>query len=288
MPPGILIINETTYLKPTPTDSGLNREGFRAIPKGMTLKVSDAVVVSGHLKVTLVDAIAEEKEWFLFQGHCKFVPTSTKADTPTLKLDDSLASRIVKRMEMLGHKVFTGPGELNIVYLEGVDLDGTPNADRLDEWNDVRVVFRVVDGVPEIVDKWKATSEVGAYYTFNPMNRAGAARIKLDSQYKAWRVGMHGSRPYEALVQVAPIDVCRDLNKDGKRTGDKVHTGLYGINQHHGYNSPKVGRNSAGCLVGQSIKGHEEFMKLIKTDVRYDEKTRNYIFWTAVLDGSKL
>jgi hypothetical protein len=258
-----------------------------AVSKGQTLKVIDATEVSGHYKLLLENAIANQKEWFIFKKHCKLTLISSKAELSDLKLDDSLASRIVRRMQALGLKLFTASGELNIIYLEGVNLDGTPNSDILDEWNDLRVVLRFVEGKPEIVDKWIATSEVGSYYTFSPMNREGAARIKIDSQFKAWKVGLHGSRPYEALVQVAPVSVCRDLNKDGKRTGDKVHTGLYGINQHHGYNAPKVGRNSAGCLVGKSIVGHQQFMTLVKTDVRY-QADRGYIFWTAVLDGSKL
>jgi hypothetical protein len=286
--PGTITITNTTYLKPSPTDSGLDRTGMFAVSAGQVLRVVDVTEVSGHYKILLETPIANQKEWFVFKGHCKYRPTSQKLEPSTeVKLDDSLASRIVRRMQALNLKVFVGEGELNIVYLEGVNLDGTLNNDILDEWNDLRVVLRVVDGVPEIVDKWIATSEVGAYYTFNPMNRAGAARIQLDSQFKAWRVGMHGSRPYESLVQVAPVSVCRDLNKDGKRTGDKVHTGLYGVNQHHGFNAPRVGRNSAGCLVGKSIVGHQQFMKLVKTDVRYQQDS-GYVFWTAVLDGSKL
>lgn len=283
---GTITITQTTYLKPSTEQVGtFDRAKVKAIAKGCSVDVLHCTEVDGHYKVIL--SKDSKKEWFVFKSHCIFRPAETPTNTSVLKLDNSLASLIVLRMQVLGLKVFSEPGELNIVYLEGVDLDGAPNADRLDEWNDVRVIFRVVDGKPEIVDKWRATSEVGGHYTYNPMNKGGAARIKIDSQYKAWKVGMHGSRPYEALVQVAPIDVCRDLNKDGKRTGDKVHTGLFGVNQHHGYNSPNVGRNSAGCLVGQSIRGHEQFMKLIKTDVRYKADSQ-YIFWTAVLDGSKL
>ena len=52
------------------------------------------------------------------------------------------------------------------------------------------------------------------------------------------------------------VTVCRDLNKDGQRTGDKRQTGEFGINQHWGYDLPEVEKASAGCLVGQSKDGH--------------------------------
>jgi hypothetical protein len=106
----------------------------------------------------------------------------------------------------------------------------TPNADRLDEWNDRRLIIEFVEGVPYIFGNWAATTEPGRWYTLNPMNRQGAARIAF-GQYRAWRMGMHGSGKtrHEALVQVNPIRVCRDLNKDAIRTGDKLDTGLFGI-----------------------------------------------------------
>lgn len=120
------------------------------------------------------------------------------------------------------------------------------------------------------------------------MNRQGAARIAF-GQYRAWRMGMHGSGKtrHEALVQVNPITVCRDLNKDAIRTGDKLDTGLFGINQHHGGDSLSIGRWSAGCLVGQSIRGHREFIGILKQDARYLSNPQ-YTFTTTVIPGDKL
>ena len=100
------------------------------------------------------------------------------------------------------------------------------------------------------------------------MNPKGAARIAFN-QYKAWSVGTHrASSPqgHEALVQTAPVAVYRDLNKDFKRPGDRVDTGLFGINQHWGYDAPMgdLGTTSAGCLVGRTKNGHRQFMALVK------------------------
>jgi hypothetical protein len=123
------------------------------------------------------------------------------------------------------------------------------------------------------------------------MNAGGAARIAFN-QYKAWIVGTHlKSKPnsaHEALVQVEPVTVHRDLNKDYKRSGDKTDTGLFGINQHWGYDAPKddLGTTSAGCLVGRSKDGHREFMAILKADPRYEANSA-YRFMAAVLPGDE-
>jgi hypothetical protein len=88
-------------------------------------------------------------------------------------------------------------------------------------------------------------------------------------------------------VQVSPVRGHRDRNKDGFRTNDSIVEGLFGINQHHGWDMARVDRASAGCLVGQSVAGHERFMAIAKSDPRYI-RDRNYIFWTTVLNGHKL
>lgn len=78
----------------------------------------------------------------------------------------------------------------------------------------------------------------------------------------------HAGKPqaHKALVQAEPLSVYRDLNKDFKRPGDLLDTGLFAINQHWGYDAPRgdLGRTGAGCLVGRSKNGHRQFMTLIK------------------------
>ena len=189
-------------------------------------------------------------------------------------------------MERKGYQVDRGPGELNIVYVEGMNPDGTPNADEANKWNDLRLVIRFEGGVPKIIGEWAATTEPGRYWTENPMSPLGAARIEF-GQYKSWQVGMHRNN-HEALVQTGgEVTVCRDLNKDGQRTGDKRQTGEFGINQHWGYDLPEVEKASAGCLVGQSKDGHRQFMALVKSDPRY-QANRKYVFATAVLPESEV
>ena len=124
-----------------------------------------------------------------------------------------------------------------------------------------------------------------------PMNINGAARIAF-GQYKSWVVGTHlkgRASAHEALVQVGEVTVHRDLNKDFMRTNDKTDTGLFGINQHWGYDAPKdnLGSTSAGCLVGRTKKGHREFMATLKADPRFVASPA-YRFMAAVLPADEV
>lgn len=202
-----------------------------------------------------------------------------------LQLSNDFASRIIKYMQQKKYFIAVGKQKYNIVYVEGADGDGNPNKDNLDEWNDRRIVIEIASATPKILGNWVATTEPGYHFTHDPVNSKGAARIDF-GQYKAWQVDMHNG-DHEALVQVGAIKVHRDLNKDGMRPGDTPDEGLFGINQHWGYDLPSVGRASAGCLVGQSCESHREFMKLIKHDRRY-QLNHNYVFMTTIIPGDDL
>lgn len=206
---------------------------------------------------------------------------SGPAPSPVLS---DLAQRIIAAMERKGYAVDRGLGEINIVYVEGMNADGTPNGDEANKWNDLRLIIRFEGGEPKIIGSWPATTEPGRYYTENPVNPGGAARIEF-GQYRAWQVGMHRG-DHESLVQTGgQVTVCRDLNKDGMRTGDKRDTGNFGINQHWGYDLAEVDKASAGCLVGQSKPGHRQFMAIVKSDPRY-QSDRKYVFTSTVLAES--
>ena len=216
-------------------------------------------------------------------------PMPHPAPDPVRLAGKDLASRILQYMDGKGYKIFEGPQEYNIVYVEGMNRDGSLNSDTLNVFNDIRLVIEVVNGQPKLVGgPWVATTEPSKLYTNRPVNKKGAARIAFN-QYAAWQVGSHNGQ-HEALVQTGgKVTVCRDFNKDGYRTGDQLDSGFHGINQHHGYNNSKenIGTASAGCLVGRSIKEHEAFMRLIKQDCRY-QKDRTFIFTTTVIPGDDL
>lgn len=194
--------------------------------------------------------------------------------------------KIIDYCEKQSYRLFTGKDEKNIIYVEGMDVDGNINSDAPNQFNDVRLVL---SNEFRLLGNWSATTEPGRWYTLNPMNAKGAARIAF-GQYKAWAVGTHGnSEPHEALVQVGEVAVWRDINKDGIRPEDKLDRGLFGINQHWGYDLPpdNIGRASAGCLVGRTRQGHREFMNIIKSDRRY-QADRQYIFATTIIPSDKL
>lgn len=210
-----------------------------------------------------------------------------------LTLGNDFASRIVKYMKLRNYWVAKLPGFLNIVYIEGANEDGTPNDDRFNRFNDRRIVFTIENGKPVIKMNVLATTEPGRFYTLNPENPGGAARIAFN-QYKSWRVGTHkAGRPsaHEALVQVADIAVHRDKNKDGFRSGDVIDVGSgFGINQHSGHNQDvnNIGLASAGCLVSQAHNAHKDFMKLIKTDPRYAKASHGYKYMSTIIAGDIL
>ncbi|MBD2579787.1 peptidoglycan-binding domain-containing protein [Oscillatoria sp. FACHB-1406] len=208
-----------------------------------------------------------------------------------LRPGNDLAGRIIKYMLTKDYSISVKPGEFNIVYVEGMNADGTENTDTPNHFNDRRMVIEIVNGTPKIVGNWEATTEPGRFWTVNPMNPNGAARIKF-GQYKAWQVGAHITRHTnqgKALVQTKPVTVHRDFNKDGFRTGDKLDTGLFGINQHHANGAVRhdIGRWAAGCFVGRTAEGHEDFMDIIMKDRRY-KLNANYTYETTIIAGDDL
>jgi hypothetical protein len=205
-----------------------------------------------------------------------------------LKPATDFAGRLVAAAQQAGYWLCRHPDCVNILYVEGMDSDGNANSNAPNEFNDVRVLVRINRaGKPDIADCWDATSEPGRYYVLvKKLDPRGAARIAF-GQYKAWAVGTHmagRASAHEALVQTGAVRVFRDLNADFERTGDAVFEGVFGINQHWGYDLPKsdVGRASAGCLVGRTKTGHRAFMSLCKSDPRY-LVSNGYRFMTGVL-----
>lgn len=213
------------------------------------------------------------------------------ADQPGDDPQTLFVRKIIRFMIEREYFIALGPDVLNIVYVEGVDGDGRENADEMNFWNDRRLVFRIgSDGNPVVMVNVPATTEPGKFYTQNPLNPLGAARIAF-GQYKAHGIGLHnGQQP--ALVQRGKIRVHRDINRNGKRDPrDPIGIGSsWGINQHstRPWEPPKlVGKYSAGCLVGQSYSEHISFMGLVKNDIRF-KNNAGYLFPTAVISGTEL
>jgi hypothetical protein len=207
---------------------------------------------------------------------------------PEICSSGSWIDHVIACMVRKDYFVCRHPDCKNIVYVEGVDPDGTLNPQTPNAFEDLRVVFSIgQDGTPQL-QSWVATTAPGKPHTMKPMNPKGAARI-APGQYKSWGIGTHvgpsGMDPHEALIQAEPVDVYRDTNKDFKRDGP-IYPGMFGIDQHWGYDHPKdnIGAASAGCLVGEKRDGHRAFMAVIKSDPRFRANNR-YKFVTTVIPG---
>ena len=133
------------------------------------------------------------------------------------------------------------------------------------------------------------TTEPGRYYTVQKvLNNKGAARLELGQQ-RCWQIGLHNNQ-YEALVQKdVPVNVRRDGNKDFSRKEDELDRGDFGINIHHGGDSPvnDIGLYSAGCQVIRSTTDFAEFMRIVKSDPRWQANS-DYIFKYTLLWGGWL
>lgn len=163
-------------------------------------------------------------------------------------------------MKSLGYKIRA----LNIVYFEGLNAEdmATPNEDRIDSWNDVR---SIVGNDGRVYLCATATTEPGWYYRQNRMNPGGAAQVAFDQYLDCWEIGDHHGQ--DALVQCGCLTIFRDDNEDGSRKGDACLAGVdFGINQHTTSNAPdKIGRWSAGCLVGKYPASHAKFMSICRS-----------------------
>lgn len=97
----------------------------------------------------------------------------------------------------------------------------------------------------------KATTNPGAHWLQNFLNKSGTAVLKLGQYINTWIIGKHQGL-YKALVQIRPVTVWRDADKDLKSETGKEDTGMFGINIHRAnpsITSVLIGKWSAGCQV---------------------------------------
>jgi hypothetical protein len=182
----------------------------------------------------------------------------------------NLANRIFNLCNDRGYALDLQPGAVNIIGIEGMSPSGNPNNDAPDQWNDSIGLLSLVDRVPKMLCLYQGTTEPGRYYTMNPLNPGGAARLQLGQHKKLWIVGQH--RGYEAMQQVGAATLVRDKNRNAQRDDKVTVERGNGINLHS--TSPRfipsiVDRFSAGCVVIQRWNEFQQLMKLIKGSTQY-------------------
>ncbi len=168
-------------------------------------------------------------------------------------------SKIKGILRSKGYELYTKPNQLNIVGIRSTST--IPN--RFDD--EIHVFYKVAP-LKWHYHVYKVTTDPGTFWLRNPMQPQGTA-ILAQGQYKgAYRIGLHQGK-YKALVQVKPIIVIRDYDRDAKldfRNGTKSK-GLFGINIHRANLNgitKQVDKYSAGCQVFANINEFKEFLSL--------------------------
>jgi len=190
-------------------------------------------------------------------------PTEIKLKGPVETVPDEVA-RICKALNNLNYQIFRNDDNknyhLNIVGIR----NPSPEPNKFDDeiW-----VFWSHDNLWTL-KKYKATTDPGLTYLENPLNAAGTAILKENQYIGSYCLGKHKGQ-YEALVQLKPITVIRDFNRDKKLdfSSGKEQTGFFGVNIHRSSptgTSELINKWSAGCQVFANISEYNEFMSLCK------------------------
>jgi hypothetical protein len=182
-----------------------------------------------------------------------------------------------------GYRIVTRPFELNVIGIRA--NTSIPNV-----FNDsLNVLFTDNTGKPAAFS-WKATTDPGTYWLKNPLNDQGTAVLKPGQYIGSHALGMHRGK-YLALVQVRPVTVVRDFNRDGKAdysTG-REETGLFGINIHRALangTTKTIDNYSAGCQVFSNAEDFSLFLQLAERHKNLYGNSFTYTLLSGLPDGS--
>jgi len=172
-----------------------------------------------------------------------------------------MLSRVKEILKEFGFTLYTKPYQLNIVGLRSKNV----NSNSFDD--EIHVFYTKPDG------KWNyhifpATTDPGTFWLNNPSYPQGTAILAQGQNRNAYSIGLHRGK-YEALVQVKPVTVIRDYDRDAIldfNNGNK-ETGNFGINIHRAESTGStkvIDRYSAGCQVFKDADDFYAFMQLCK------------------------
>lgn len=170
-----------------------------------------------------------------------------------------MLSRIKAIFRDYGYILYTRPYELNITGFRSKSIQ----SNRFDD--EIHVFYTKPDG------KWNyhiypATTDPGTFWLNNPSYPQGTAILAQGQNINAYAIDLHRGL-YKALVQVKPVTVMRDYDRDAIldfKNGVR-QTGLLGINIHRAESSGTtqyIDKYSAGCQVFQNAHDFDEFMQL--------------------------
>ena len=140
-------------------------------------------------------------------------------------------------------------------------------------FNDTFVVFRKYAG-NWVIEYFQGTTDPSNLTLERPENSTGTAIVKEGHYSGLWGYGFHKQRKdHKALVQIRPITVYRDNNKNNVLDFNvKTETGIFGINMHRAsaYGiTANIGLYSAGCQVHADVnKYNNVFIPLIEGSIK--------------------
>lgn len=177
-----------------------------------------------------------------------------------MRKEDFTYAKVKAVVEKAGFKFFTGNMNLNMIGVRSLNR-------KVDNWDDFFILCWQENGKNMIWVNDQFTTDPGIYYMQQKLLNPNGCAMLARGQYKGiWKIGQHRGK-YEAFVQTGNVvKVYRDRDQDNIMEFDpkSLETGYFGINQHHGYDSTKVGQGSAGCQVHRYKKDLAYSLSLAK------------------------
>jgi hypothetical protein len=172
-----------------------------------------------------------------------------------------MIQQIINQLSKLNYTTYTNPFQLNIVGIRCA-------IKKTNSFNDVLIIFYKDEKDAWQFHSFKATTWPGLYWLQHPLSKLGTAILKPNQYKDAYAIGLHRSK-YTALVQIKPVAVIRDNNKDAILNTNTLieQTGMFGINIHHANTigtTSVVNKYSAGCQVLANITEFNVLMELAK------------------------
>ena len=121
------------------------------------------------------------------------------------------------------------------------------------------------------VEHWPATTDPGWHWLREEFMNSKGCAVLMPGQYRsAFAAGPHKGQ-YRCLVQVKPLKVWRDRNRDRTLDHANIDEGMFGIHIHKaGEASVQVDRWSAGCQV---LARRADFLRMMEL---YDASAKLY------------
>lgn len=180
---------------------------------------------------------------------------------------------IISLVKSQGYDIDTTPYKLNIVGIRD-----TANTEPILFQDEIAYFYYDQNG-KLIGNVARGTTSPSVYFLENPMNSDGAAILKQGQYKNAYAIGLHRDI-YKALVQVKPVTVMRDKDRNSYLNFyAPTTTGLYGINIHKATiknNQAEIGADSAGCQVFMDVEDFNNMMKIAETSRSKNGNTFTY------------